>query len=374
VARCYSLGNQDQLGVMEKGKISVVIPFFNGKEYVEIMVQSILNQTYTDWELLMVDDGSTDGAESYVKRISSEDSRVRYIERKAKTLVKGACSARNVGLESAIGEYIVFLDSDDWIVPECLEHRVSFMENNPDIDFAVFPYYKYRDKNHYNGDVISGVNTNEDDIRNLIIRNLPFTVVSNIYRRDALLRGNLRWDENLASIQDADFNISCVLGGMRYKYCQEYSFDYYVRMQMNVGSISKRIITPKHLKSHLYYLSKYKDIFVGLNQRHLLKAYSLLIVSFMRLFANGTDVDFRNELNNIIKDSFDKDIVLRYKLTLLNYISFKQRRVSNLFNSILFPELPLAFRKSTEKRRKICEHLYQQSIGVIEEIEDIMMK
>ena len=359
---------------MNLEKVSIVIPFFNGKDYVDLMVRSIIEQSYKDWELLMVDDGSSDGAEDFVKKIAAKDCRVKYIKREDVTPVKGACAARNVGLDNAKGKYIIFFDSDDWITPKCIEQRVHFMEENNSIDFAVFPYYKYRGKDIVNGDVVSGVDTHENDLKNLIIRNLPFTVVSNIYRRDSLLRIGARWDENLASIQDADFNLTCILGGLKYKYCQTFGFDYYVRMQMNTESISKKILTPKHLESHLYYLNKNKTIVTENGQKRVLKAYALLMVSFIRLFISGSNEDFSGNLKSIIEQTFKRQPILKWRLKLLNHMSFKHGIKKGIVNAFLFPELPMAFRKSTEKRGIICKELYRQCKPTILELENIMMQ
>ena len=354
--------------------VSIVIPFYNGKDYVRIMVQSIIQQSYTNWELLMVDDGSNDGTQDYVMNLATEDSRVRYIKRETVTDIKGACPSRNVGFDEAKGEYIIFFDSDDWISPSCIEDRVQFMEKNRDIDFAVFPYFKYCGKDVVNGDVISGVYTKEDDLRNLFIRNLPFTVVSNIYRRDALVKIDARWDENLASIQDADFNLTCILAGLKYKYCLENGYDYYVRMRNNTNSVSKKIITPRHLKSHIYYLDKYKKVVIQLENKRLLKAYFLLIVSFMRLFVKGGGEIYCRDLMSFANDSCSGHYLLKLRLWLLCQLSYKHVTGLSIFNVLLFPELPIAYRRSSKKRGTVCEELYVQCKRVIEEIEPIMMQ
>ncbi|MDT3387878.1 MAG: glycosyltransferase [Bacteroidota bacterium] len=357
-----------------KKLVSIVIPFYNGKDYVRIMVQSIIQQSYKNWELLMVDDGSSDGAQDYVIDLATEDTRIHYIKRDGVTKVKGACSARNIGLDAAKGEYIIFFDSDDWITPTCVENRVQFMENNKDVDFSVFPYFKYLGRAVVNGDVISGVYTGENDLRNLFIRNLPFTVVSNIYRRDSLLRINARWDENLASIQDADFNLTCILAGLKYKYCLESGFDYYVRMRMNTNSVSKKILTPRHLKSHLYYLEKYQRIVAQLGVKRLLKSYALLIVSFLRIFVKGGGENYCRDLMPFVKVSYRGNYLLKLRLSLLCYLSYRHVAGLNLINVMLFPELPIAYRRSSKKRGIICDELYAKCRAVIEEIEPLMMQ
>ncbi len=97
--------------------ISVIVPVFNTKQYLERSIESVLHQSYKNWELLLVDDGSSDGSGAVCDVYAGKDSRIRVIHQDN----KGAPAARNTGMKHALGGYLLFLDSDDWLYPDTLE-------------------------------------------------------------------------------------------------------------------------------------------------------------------------------------------------------------------------------------------------------------
>lgn len=104
-------------------KVSVIIPTYNRAHLIGRAIKSVLNQTYKDFEIIIVDDGSTDKTEEVVKDF--KDERVRYIRREKN---KGGSAARNTGIKAARGEYIAFQDSDDEWLPEKLEKQMKAFE------------------------------------------------------------------------------------------------------------------------------------------------------------------------------------------------------------------------------------------------------
>jgi glycosyltransferase involved in cell wall biosynthesis len=108
-------------------KVSVIIPTYNALTYLPETVESVFKQTFYDWELLIVDDGSSDGTAAWAKQIT--DLRVRLISQKN----QGSSVARNTGITAAKGEYIALLDADDLWEPSKLEKQVRFLEQNPSI-------------------------------------------------------------------------------------------------------------------------------------------------------------------------------------------------------------------------------------------------
>ena len=102
-------------------KASVVVPVYNVKDYLEKCVRSVLEQTEHDFELLLVDDGSTDGSGDLCEAIAQRDPRIRVIHQEN----RGLGGARNTGLEAAQGEWILFPDSDDWLEPETLQKALE---------------------------------------------------------------------------------------------------------------------------------------------------------------------------------------------------------------------------------------------------------
>ncbi len=97
--------------------ISVIVPVYNIKEYLERCVRSIMNQTYQNLEILLVDDGSTDGSGKLCEKLAKEDTRIRVFHKEN----GGSSSARNLGIREARGEYLGFIDSDDYIEPDMYE-------------------------------------------------------------------------------------------------------------------------------------------------------------------------------------------------------------------------------------------------------------
>ncbi len=96
-------------------KVSIIVPIYNTVQYLNICIESILQQTYADFELILVDDGSTDGSDALCDQVN--DARVKVIHQKN----QGVSAARNTGLKKAVGQYIMFVDSDDTIEPNMLE-------------------------------------------------------------------------------------------------------------------------------------------------------------------------------------------------------------------------------------------------------------
>lgn len=104
--------------------VSVVMPVFNSERFVEGAIQSVIDQTFADWELVVVDDCSSDRSEEIVQACMRRDSRIRFISMSSNA---GAARARNAGIEVAQGRYIAFLDSDDLWYPRKLECQLDFM-------------------------------------------------------------------------------------------------------------------------------------------------------------------------------------------------------------------------------------------------------
>lgn len=118
------LSGEDEIR-RELGLVSIIMPSYNTAAYIKESIQSVLNQTYTNWELIIVDDCSTDSTDEVLETI--KDSRIRYFKNDKNS---GAAVSRNKALREAKGQWIAFLDSDDLWMPEKLEKQIYFMESN----------------------------------------------------------------------------------------------------------------------------------------------------------------------------------------------------------------------------------------------------
>ncbi|XDD52780.1 glycosyltransferase family 2 protein [Leptospira sp. WS4.C2] len=118
-------------------KVSVIMPAYNAVAYLEESVNSLINQTFRDWELLLVDDCSKDETATLAKKIASSDPRIQFIQKDKNS---GSADTRNTGIRLSSGEYIAFLDADDLWESNFLETMIPFMESKK----AAFSFSSYR--------------------------------------------------------------------------------------------------------------------------------------------------------------------------------------------------------------------------------------
>ncbi len=119
-------------------KLSIIVPVYKIRRYLQRCIESILQQTYTDYELILVDDGSPDGCGSVCDRFAQECDKVKVIHKKN----GGLSSARNAGIAAAKGEYITFVDGDDTIASGTYYYNMRILMSNPDIDILEYPVTK----------------------------------------------------------------------------------------------------------------------------------------------------------------------------------------------------------------------------------------
>ena len=117
-------------------RFSIIIPAYNVGEYLQDCLASIQRQSFTDFEVLIVDDGSTDGTGRVAQEFADRDSRYRLVPKEN----GGVSSARNLGLERAAGEFVWFVDGDDYIHPESLAWLHRLIEESPSVDYVTFDY------------------------------------------------------------------------------------------------------------------------------------------------------------------------------------------------------------------------------------------
>ena len=233
--------------------LTVVIPCWNEEKLLPEMLDCLLKQTYQDWHAYCVDDQSTDKTPEIIKAYQTKDKRIQYVFRDREP--KGGQTCRNIGVELAKGaKYITFFDADDIVAPYCMEQRVTFMEEHPELDCGVFPALAYSKEIHEEEGPVFGVKSFEDDLQAMIGFNVPFHTATNIYRFDSLIKSGIKWDERIKSYQDVDFNIQFVLSGMKYDYARNAKADYFYHHTTDgVAGSSK---SKRNYESHLYFIDK----------------------------------------------------------------------------------------------------------------------
>ena len=160
--------------VLEDAKVSVIVPVYNCDKFIAETIECVCAQTYSNWEMLLVDDCSPDGSAEIITSYAARDERIRYIKLPENS---GAAVARNTGLSHANGRYIAYLDADDLWRPQKLERQLAFMSANG-VFFTCCDYDKIREDGSSLGKVVHMPKTftYEQLLRNTIIQTVGVVV------------------------------------------------------------------------------------------------------------------------------------------------------------------------------------------------------
>ena len=190
--------------------VSVVVPLFNREKLIVETMDSVRNQTWENFELLVVDDHSTDNSLSAAVECADGDERIRVWKRRSTQ--KGAPACRNEGMNAASGNWIVFLDSDDLLGTECLQNRVRLFGEAVENDFHLFPSEQFRNEP---GDLgVRWFRVAEDDLAGFLEKPLWQTTAA-IWKIDSIRNlGGFR--EDLLAWQDWDLFVRAIVNDLKY--------------------------------------------------------------------------------------------------------------------------------------------------------------
>lgn len=191
--------------IEESPLVSIIVPIYNVGQYIEKCIKSIMNQDCENIEIILVNDGSTDDSGAIVDRIAQTDSRVIVIHKSN----GGVSSARNSGLDAAKGEYVLFVDGDDYVEPDYVSYFVRLVSQNG-CDVAM-------SRNNYSEDVMNQVEEDsimlldsETVIEQIYLGKIFVAVWNKIYRRTFLNQNNLRFNPEIWYGEGMLFNIECL--------------------------------------------------------------------------------------------------------------------------------------------------------------------
>lgn len=231
---------------MNQMKISIIVPVFNREKYIEETIRSVLSQAHENWELLLVDDGSTDNSFAICKKISEEDNRIRCIVRTESQ--KGASVCRNIGIRDSRYDWIIFLDSDDLLAPWCLKNRLNVLEKeSAHFDFAIFPmlYFKHKFDDMR---ILQNINTELHPLDRFLQRENVWLMSSVIWSRDYLNKMN-GYREKAKSFQDWEINVRALISSDKWKFFADEIPDNFYRQHQETISVSR--FTLEHIKDNL---------------------------------------------------------------------------------------------------------------------------
>lgn len=201
-------------------RVSIIVPVYNAEKYLRECVESVLGQTLSDIELILVDDGSTDGSPALCDRYAVQDHRVKVIHKPNGR----AASARNAGLRAASGEYVAFVDADDWISPDMYE---KMLQTNADVTLCDYVRFQGEKQFPFTHPNIAAGFYNKAQIREKIYPHLvmdgieyPITISNCVLliEREIIAKNHLLYREDIRISEDAPF-------GSEVLYCAD-SFAY----------------------------------------------------------------------------------------------------------------------------------------------------
>ncbi|ADQ79114.1 glycosyl transferase family 2 [Paludibacter propionicigenes WB4] len=327
--------------------VSIIIPVFNRKKYTEAMISSIVVQTNPDWELLLVDDGSTDGTLDLLKSFVSKDNRIKLFQRDR--LPKGGQTCRNIGFENSQGEYVIFFDSDDLIAPYCIEQRIRFMNEHKNVDFGIFPAHTFFDERNHStckkSDQIYGVKHKTDALSSFLRLEYQFTIWTNIYRKSSIV--DLSWDENVLILQDLDFNISALIAGKSFAFAEDCKFDYYYRILYSSDTVCANFVSKEKCESTIYLFSKTLDklSFMSDFKKYKRDLAFYIALYFERILIDA-DIDNIEKYLKFCHHKYSKSLTFRLSIVAKATMLFKspnaRMNIPHVFNMILIPRMGLS--------------------------------
>lgn len=180
--------------------VSIITPSYNKQQFIAETINSVINQIYQNWELIIVDDKSIDGTIELIKDVSNKDNRIKIYLNDTN---RGGSYSRNYGLQKAQGDYVIFLDADDILMPDCLLNRVEEMKKDTTLDFCVFTMGNFNSKIGDNNFVWKPISKNP--LKDFIKHRLPWTILQPIWKRETLIRLG-GFDESFPRFQDVEFH------------------------------------------------------------------------------------------------------------------------------------------------------------------------
>lgn len=277
--------------MQEHPLVSIIIPTYNRAHLISETLDSVLAQTYTNWECIVVDDGSTDATEALVQTYIQKDSRFQYHKR-PDTHLPGGNGARNYGFELSKGEFIQWFDDDDVMLPEFLNKRLLIF--NTKIDLVICSANVV--DNTLKKTSILEVKNSTYLFKDYVLKNLKIVTNNVIFKKSFLLGDNV-FLENLIRSQEAEFfsRLFFKLPENRYRFINSPLFLY--RQHENTKTALDKVYCSEYKKAHFFVHSTNLTRGILLNDTEIItKCYKKLIKLLFEAIFNKDDVLIENQL------------------------------------------------------------------------------
>lgn len=264
-----------------KPEVSIIVPVYNAADYLQRCVDSILHQEYQNFELILVNDGSTDRSGEICDCYAKQDNRVRVIHKEN----SGVSAARNQAISLARGTYLQFLDSDDWITPDSTKLLVRAATTSQS-DLVIADFYRVvGERLSQKGDIDEeGVMTREEYAAHMMGNPADYyygVLWNKLYKKDIIENYHIRMDETIHWCEDFMFNLEYIFRARRF-YALPAPIYYYVKRKGSLVNQNFRISQTIQMKLSVfeYYNQFYKNIYDEKDyEKNRLQVYRFLIDS-----------------------------------------------------------------------------------------------
>ena len=228
--------------------VSIIIPLFNKEKFIEQTLKSVSQQTFSNWECIIIDDKSTDKSFQIARDYIKNDKRFSLI----KNLNKGAGAARNLGLRDAKGKYIQFLDADDVISDEKLESQVALFQKNHEISFVTCAWGRFRQSNfesyHQYMDSYRDFDSSLQFLESLITSKGYFPIHSYLIRREIINKAGY-FNESLSLNDDGEFMMRVIVNSKKIKFALDAIAWYQISEGISLSSFKSKEAVEKAIYS-----------------------------------------------------------------------------------------------------------------------------
>ncbi|WP_394871368.1 glycosyltransferase family 2 protein [Clostridium butyricum] len=344
-------------------KVTIIVPIYNIEKYLKRCIESIINQSYANIEIILVNDGSTDNSKKIIGEFSDMDKRIKIINKTN----GGLSSARNAGLGISSGDYIMFVDGDDWIDKNCVEKCLDNIEE--DTDAVLFPYIReYVGKSIKNEIYVNyKMHFKDEEVKEKILKRLFGINGEDLKRPDRLedistawgkmYKANLIEDEKFTDTQiigteDLWFNVNVFLKAKYVVFTKDTYYHYY---KENEASLTKKYnpylferwkILYKYMERFIYENKLGNDSILLLNNR---KIINLLALNRNIINSNLRFIDKKNYINDILKNDIYIEPFKNFQFSKMN-IKWRVFYKACYYNKIY---LVYFITKCAEKLKKI---------------------
>lgn len=249
---------------MEKYKISVIVPIYNVDKYLKKCIDSVIYQSYKNLEIILVDDGSPDKSGEICDKYALKDSRIKVIHKKN----GGVSSARNVGIDAATGDYVCFLDGDDYVTNDYVDYLLKITENNDcEIGCSAEMFSPFSKKQFKNNRL--KIVTGEKATEMILCYKLPIGANAKIFKLSFLKNNKIRFFEDLVIGEGFNFNTECFQ--LASKVAVGYKKIYFYRKD-NPTSVTT-LYNNKKWENGIYALEKIRSNF-RINSTNIINAWN----------------------------------------------------------------------------------------------------